>query len=354
MRVSIRVPGEKDATTLEVDDAGRWQVATHPGESHLGRDWWCLPGLADAHSHLASDESGFDPGDPLAIRRRAFACLEQGVFLVVDKGWNDDSVVLTLTELGPDTRPDFEAAGRMIAVEGGYYPGFGIETDADGLSEVVAVAAARGRGWVKLVGDWPRRGQGALANFGPEELAAAAEVAHRAGAKVAIHTMAPEVPSMAVEAGVDSIEHGLFLAPDDLGVLASRGGAWVPTVLRMEATAEMLGPDSSGARLIRQGLENVAALLPAVPEGLAVMAGTDLAVPTHEVGREVEALIGLGLSPGRALAAASTTVRSYLGLPEGFRPGDPADAVFFPADPLSFPEVLGRPVAVLRDGVRIR
>jgi imidazolonepropionase-like amidohydrolase len=354
MRVSIRIPGGEDATTLEVDDTGRWRDDSMRGEPDLGRDWWCLPGLADAHSHLAADDLNLEPGDPAAIRRRAFASLEGGVFLVVDKGWNDDSVVLTLSEIGPDARPDFEAAGRMIAVEGGYYPGFGVETDADGLASVVADAAATGRGWVKLVGDWPRRGQGALANFGLEELSAAVEVAHRAGARVSIHTMAPEVPSMAVAAGVDSIEHGLFLTSADLDLLASRGGAWVPTVVRMEATADMLGASSSGARLIREGLENVAALLPSAPPHVAVLAGTDLAVPTYEVGREVEALIELGLSPERALAAASTAVRSYLGLPEGFRTGDPADAVFYPTDPLDSPEVLSRPVAVLRGGVRLR
>lgn len=354
MRVSLRVPGQEGSHVLEVDDGGRWTVPTAFHQIDLGQEWWALPGLADAHAHLASDELNLEPGDPAAIRRRAFTCLENGVFVVVDKGWNDDSVVMTLSELPPASRPDYEAAARMITVPGGYYPGFAVETDSAGISEAVAGAAEYGRGWVKLVGDWPRRGRGAVANFDAEGLAAAVAAAHAGGARVAIHTMAPEVPGMAVEAGVDSIEHGLFLDRDDLEKLAARGGVWVPTLIRMEATAAMLGPDSSGARLIRDGLDNVAGLLPHAPEGLAVLAGTDLALRSHEVGREVEALISAGLSPERAVAAASTSVRKYLGLPSGFRPGDPADAVFFPADPREDPGVLTEPVAVVRGGVRLR
>lgn len=354
MQVSLRVSGQADAHVLEVDDGGRWTVPTASRQIDLGEGWWALPGLADAHAHLASDELNLERGDPAAIRRRAFACLENGVFVVVDKGWNDDSVVMTLSDLPPSSRPDYEAAARMISVPGGYYPGFAVETDTSGISEAVAEAVGDGRGWVKLVGDWPRRGRGAVANFDAEGLSAAVAAAHAGGARVAIHTMAPEVPGMAVAAGVDSIEHGLFLDRDDLEKLAARGGAWIPTLIRMEATAAMLGPDSSGARLIRVGLDNVAGLLPGVPEGLAVLAGTDLAVRSSEVGREVEALVTAGLSPERAVEAASTSVRRYLGVPPGFRPGDPADAVFFPADPREEPGVLTEPVAVLRGGIRLR
>ena len=352
MLVALRSPGASSPELFSVSAEGTWQTPSE-GEPELGQSSWALPGLVDSHAHLAADELITEPGEPLEIRRRAYACLERGTFLVVDKGWSDDSVLMTLTDMAPTSRPDFQAAGRMIAVEGGYYPGFAVETDAEGLEGWVARLARESRGWVKLVGDWPRKGRGAVANFTVDQLEVAVQVAHAAGARVAIHTMAPEVPSMAVAAGVDSIEHGLFLTEADLELLAARDGAWVPTVLRMEAIGEMLGPESTGGRLVVAGIDNVRELLSIAPSDLAVLAGTDLATGPGDVSGEVLALIRLGLPPERAVAAASSAARSYLGRPRGFQQGEPADAVFYDADPIEDPSTLSRPVTVLRAGRRV-
>lgn len=351
MLVSLRPPGSDGRLVLAVSPEGQW---AEPGgrmpTPELSSGLWAIPGLVDSHSHLAADTLELAPGEPDRIARRAFACLDRGTFLVVDKGWCDTSVVATLSGRPPVESPDLEGAGRLIAVAGGYYPGFAVETDTAGLADVVATAVAEGSGWVKLVGDWPRRGLGAVANFDEASLATAVDVAHRGGARVAIHTMAPEVPSAAVRAGVDSVEHGLFLTAADLDSLADRHGAWVPTVLRMEAIGAMLGAESSGGRLIKEGLENVASLLAAAPDGLAVLAGTDLATPPGAVGEEVVALVKCGLAPPRAVEAASGMARRFLGRGCGFEPGTSADAVFYDADPYQDPTVLSRPAVVMRAG----
>ncbi len=351
MLVSLRPVGSNSAMALAVANDGRWAEPSSVSPPQVGVGMWAVPGLVDAHAHLAADSLELGPGDEAAIRRRAFACLDDGVFLVVEKGWGDDSVVLALTNTSPLHAPDWEGAARMIAAPGGYYPGFAVETDPGGLADAVSEAVVRGSGWVKLVGDWPRRGRGPLPNFDETALTAAVRVAHSAGARVAIHTMAPEVPSMAVRAGVDSIEHGLFLSGHDVEALAARGGAWVPTVVRMEDTAAALGADSSGGRLISQGLENVSSLLGSLPSGVAVLAGTDLAMRPGQVGKEVVRLIQLGLDPERALAAATHEARRFLGRPDGFELGRPADAVFYLADPLVDPTVLLEPSLVMRSGV---
>lgn len=350
MFVALRSPGLSSATVLSIAPDGTWAPAPDGAEPEIGSGWWALPGLVDAHSHLAGDDLHFEPGEPNEIRRRAYSCLERGTFLVIDKGWNDDSVIVTLTDLDPMRRPDFEGAGRMIGVKGGYYPDFAVETDSEGLASVVAESTREGKGWVKLVGDWPRKGLGPRANFDEEDLATAVSVAHRAGSRVAIHTMAPEVPSMAVRAGVDSIEHGLFLSREDLENLAGRGGAWVPTVLRMELIADMLGHDSSGGRLILEGLENVSSLLADTPGGVAVLAGTDMATAPGDVAREAVALARRGLPTERAVAAATNTARSYVGMPPGHEVGAPADAIFVSSDPVEDVGVLQSPVAVMRHG----
>lgn len=354
MQVSLHLPGSAHTTCLDVSPAGRWDEPKGKSRADIGDGWWALPGLVDAHAHLAADRLELLPGEPDEIRRRAYACLEKGTFLVVEKGWCDHSVLATLTPMAPDAAPDIEGAGRMIAVEGGYYSGFAVETDAEGLGDVVRRAVTEGKGWVKLIGDWPRKGRGALPNFSLEALTRAVQVAHGSGARVAIHTMAPEVASWAVAAGIDSIEHGLFLTGEDLELLGRTGGAWVPTVLRMEAMVGMLGGESSGGRLIREGIGNITGLLSEVPAGVSVLTGTDLATGPGEVAREVTALVRMGLAPERAVDSASVTAHRYLGRPDGFGVGDPANAVFFDSDPYQDPAVLERPVAVLRSGKRLR
>lgn len=347
--VTVRPPGGEPRPLVVA--GGRWEEAEGPVDGELvTAGLWAVAGLADAHAHLAQDELVMEPGDPVAIRRRAFAYLERGVFLALDKGWRDESV-LTLLHEPPMRRPDLQAAGRMIAPAGGYFPGFGEEVEPEDLVGAVARAAPRSAGWVKLVGDWPRPGRGPLANYPEHALAAAVRVAHEAGARVAVHTMAPGVASAAVRAGVDSIEHGLFLTDDDVGELGRRSGAWVPTVLRVKAVIDQLGAGSSGGRLLAQGLDRVASLLrPAVAAGVVVLAGSDLAVPPGGIAAEAIALARLGLSPAEALAAVSGAARRHAGLAPGLEPGLPADAVFFAADPLVDISVLSRPVLVMRGG----
>jgi imidazolonepropionase-like amidohydrolase len=327
------------------DDAG-----AASGREHDLTRLVALPGLADCHAHLAADslaEVG-KGGELPSIRKRAFAQLQRGVFLILDKGWRDE-VVLTLSEEAPSSRPEVYAAGRIITGVAGYFPGFAVETDEAGLAAAVAAADTRG-GWVKLIGDWPQKSRGPVINFGEEALAAAVNVAHRAGAKVAVHTMAPDTPSMAVRAGVDSIEHGLYLTAEDIATLGSRGGAWVPTIGNTVGVVASLGPGSTGARILGQGLENVRALLREAPAaGAAVLAGTDFGFPHGEVWREVSQLREFGLSAEQAVDAAGPAAYRYMGM-DTLTAGASADLLLFEGNPATDLDLLGKPAAGVRAG----
>lgn len=190
-----------------------------------------------------------------------------------------------------------------------------------------------------------------MANFTPEELATAVAVAEAGGARVAIHTMAREVPSQAVAAGVHSIEHGIFLEEADLAPLAARGGMWVPTVQRVEMTVADLGAESSGGRLLTEGLGRVRRLLPlALEAGVHVLAGTDLIGSPADVAAEAIRLGHYGMTPQQVVAAVSTSVFDATGRDSAFAPGTTADAVFFPANPVEDVAVLSHPALVMRCG----
>lgn len=339
---------------------GHFRPAGEPVDREVDSGgWWAVPGLADSHAHLSGGESeGWDDPDEVIERSlvNAWAQLEGGVFLVADKG-SADNVSLRLLDQPPDRRPDLQMAGHMIANPGGYYRDFAIEVDEADLVETIRAAAAErtpagtGPQWVKLVGDWPRKGQGAVTNFSEAAMRAGVEVAHEAGCRVAIHAAAPQTSSLAVAAGIDSIEHGLFLTADDLEALGARGGAWVPTITAMEGIRDMLGAESSGGRLFAEGLENVAELLAGAPQaGVTVLAGTDIVVPHGAVATEAASLGRYGLANEAVVDAVTDAAYRYLGTDHRFEPGSHADVLFFDADPRDDLGVLSRPVLGLRHG----
>lgn len=348
MRIAIR---DLEGTVVErgvVD--GLWEDPGGGSMLDLSSKW-CVPGLVDAHAHLSQDSmADLSPGEPTEIAARAFAAVERGVFLVFDKGWCDTGV-LSLRDRPPAVRPHFEAAGRIVAGPHGYLPGFAHETDDEGLADVVRDAAAASGGWVKLIGDWPQKGRGPVLNFSEEAITRAVGVAHAAGCRVAIHTMADGMPSIAVRAGVDSIEHGLYLTDDDVRTLGARGGPWVPTVLQMETVRDQFGPERTAGRVISEGLDRVSSLLPSARRsGVTVLTGSDLAVPTSRVAEEAARLVALGLDHADAVWAATTAGREAMGLSLGFDVGVSADVVAFDRNPIEDIAVLSEPIAVVRAG----
>jgi len=331
-------PPDSSPVTGEIDTAG----------------WFALPGLADCHAHLNANHVGTRAADRdellATVARNAYAQLEGGVFLVLDKGTHDEAT-LSIVDAPPTARPDLQMAGQVLTSAGGYYSGLAREVDETDLAEAVR-RITRGRAdWVKLIGDWPRKGQGALTNFSEAAMATAVRVAHEGGCRVAIHACAPTTSSMAVAAGVDSIEHGLFLTADDLTALGARGGAWVPTVDAMEAIRDMLGAESSGGRLFADGLRNVRTLLAgARPAGVAVLAGTDLHLGHGEVAKEAHKLAEYGLSADEVVDVLTSAAYRYVGRDPSFTAGHPADVVFIAGDPRDDLSRLEHPVLVLRHG----
>lgn len=348
-RVQLRSPfGE--TVVRDIED-GRWADPHGEADSILGRDMWALPGLVDAHSHLAAAQLDYQPGDLAGAMGRARDALRAGVTLVLDKGWREATAVEVMRSVPEVERPDIEAAARIITTPGGYFPGFGLEVDAAGIPAAVADQAAAAAGWVKLIGDWPRKGLGPVANFTADELVEVVGVAQKTGSRVAIHTMAREVPSAAVAAGVHSIEHGLFLTSDDIDALGKRRGMWVPTVLRVEETIAQLGVGSSGARLLSEGLANMKALLPMAQEaGVNVLAGTDLIGTPSDVAAEAIRLGECGLTELQVVQAVARAGFLATGRSATFELGTPANAVLFDANPAENLPVLGYPSVVIRLG----
>lgn len=218
---------------------------------------------------------------------------------------------------------------------------------------------ADGHRWIKIIADFARERPGHLGtgepNYPPAVLRAAVEAAHDAGARVAVHSVSSAGLRIAIDAGVDTIEHGCLLDENLLKTMAARGIAWTPTaVIAPHAEAMMDGIGGrDAAHDAREAFEHQGRMLPVAERlGVTILAGTDM-LPPASVWEEVALLQRCGIDPRVALAAASTTARAFLREP-ALEDGAPADLVWFAHDPRDDPEVLASPDLVMHRGVRIR
>jgi imidazolonepropionase-like amidohydrolase len=174
---------------------------------------------------------------------------------------------------------------------------------------------------------------------------------HAVGGRLAVHSQHPAGGRIAVEAGVDSLEHGMCLDPDLLPRMAQQGTALTPTLSVITGSLDRVraGPDGPRRDWYVAGATAHGPLTAAAVEaGVTVLAGTD-SRPHGRIADEVRALVWAGVSPQEALAAASWKARSYLGLASLIE-GAPADAVVFDADPRTDLGQLDKPQAVIVRG----
>jgi imidazolonepropionase-like amidohydrolase len=322
-------------------DGDRWTTDPVPG-AELVAEGWLLPGLVDAHTHPGAESPG-KPLDEDVLRDDLRAHLAAGVTLIRAPGLAGEPP----DWFGHDEEsPRAVHAGPWLAQRGQFFDGWGRRADLADLPAVAAEQAAR-TGWAKLVVDWAVGDDVVPVDV----LRAVVARVHAAGGRVAVHSQHADGGAVAVEAGVDSLEHGMCLDPDLLPRMAAQGTALTPTLSVITGhLPEMRGrPDSPFKSWYVGGASRHGPLTAAAVEaGVTVLAGTD-SRPHGRVADEVRALVGAGVPPHEALAAASWAARSYLGIP-GLAPGAPADAVVFDTDPRADLTQLDTPRAVIARG----
>jgi imidazolonepropionase-like amidohydrolase len=319
---------------------------------------WIIPGLVDAHCHIGLRNGGTPVRDAAGAKELATIDRDTGVLGIRDAG---SPVPYPQLDDDPDM-PRLVRAGRHLAPPGRYMPGVSHECTADELPAAVVAQAHAGNGWVKLVADFFDADQDGIAgNWDPDTLAAAVTAAHRAGARVAAHTLGPAVVQTLVAAGVDSIEHGTGLTIDLLDAMAGRRIALVPTMLAVNSTrlvaaiAEPRFPAYAGA--LRRALDHFPDVIAAAREaGVPIYVGTDAGSEVRH-GRIADEMLALhqraGVPAGDVVAAASWRAREWLGLGQLVE-GGPADLVVYEHDPRRDLTTIRRPDRVLLRGRVLR
>jgi imidazolonepropionase-like amidohydrolase len=308
-----------------------------------------VPGLVDAHCHVGlGPQGGVELSEAV---EQALTDRDTGTLLIRDCGSPIDTTPLQeRLDL-----PRIIRAGRHIARPKRYLRHIGVEIESD-LPSAVAEQAAHGDGWVKLVGDWIDRGVGDLAPlWTDEELAAAIEVAHDAGAKVTAHVFGEDALPGLINAGIDCIEHGTGLTDDTISLMAERGTALVPTLINIETfpgiadRADKFPAYANHMRDLHRRVSTTVAS--AIEAGVPVYAGTDAGggIQHGRIVDEIIALHGVGMSPLEAIGAASWNAREWLGFPS-LTEGAAADVVVYDEDPRENLEVLRTPRMIVLRG----
>jgi imidazolonepropionase-like amidohydrolase len=319
-------------------------------------DCTLLPGLIDAHVHLCMDagDAPLDrPTDAAALAIRgvvgALATLRGGVTTVRCVG-TPGNVDLTLRDAiarGAIPGPRVVAAGRTIAMTGGHGHTMAIEADGvDAVMGAVRTQIKAGADVIKLMvtgGVLTPGGRPGTSQMLPEEIAAAIRVAHRANRRVCGHAEGPEGVRDAVEAGIDSIEHGFFSESDPLiGHMRQNPTYLVPTLVAYAAILEardMLPTEAvtNAEAAIERHRQSFRA---ALRGGVAIAMGSDAGTPGNPHGenwREIAHMIGQGMEPAAALQAATLNAAALVAIPDVgvIEEGMNADLLLVRGNPLS-------------------
>jgi len=343
-----------------------------------------MPGLIDAHVHVTSDVSrspGFGPRaarsgeEPrprelgyFVLAQTAGAFLRAGVTTVRDVGcYDDESIVLRhALDLGLLDGPRLLCCGRIISATA---PGgrlFGtMYREADGpweMRKAVREQIRRGADFIKVMSTGARsvvREDPEPAQMTREELGALVDEVHRMGLRVAAHAEGLDGARLAIEEGVDTVEHGLSLHRDPrlLEVMAERGIVLVPTLTTFHDLAERFAPEYAPAlvdQAKRQLDEAYLTLGAARDAGVTLAMGFDSGPPGANVAELVRMVDG-GLTAAAGVAAATAGSAAALGRPDlgEIAPGKGADLLVVDGDPYTDPRVLADAAnlwLVLRDG----
>ena len=325
------------------------------------RGKFVIPGLIDAHTHIASF-------------RAARTALESGVTTVRSAGVANyvDVGMRELVKKGALAGPDILAAGyhvRPQLAEEAFLSDpvlspfmNGRVTTTDAIRQVVKANLSHGVDWIKTTST-ERAG---LPETDPRrQLYTDAEVKvmvdEAAGKNIPVmaHAHGEEGALAAVRAGVRSIEHGTYLSEEALRLMAQKGTFLVPTYATVIDLTQA-GGDYDNRDLQLRGRHMLSRLREtvqsAIKHGVKIVTGADTGYgPTSltRISHEVAAFVEMGMTPLQALQSATNVAADLLAITSrvgAIEPGLEADLVIVEHNPLEVVRTLDDPLLIVSNG----
>lgn len=343
-----------------------------------------LPGLIDCHTHMFLH--GIDYDEALlkkSLQYRAIwatvsarKALLAGFTTVRDietegAGYGDVALRNAIND-GIVIGPRMQCATRALSITGGYSPygyspdveipkGAQIADGIDSLRKAVREQLANGADLIKVYADHRRRGRSnpdmlvAQPTFSLDEMRVIVEEAGKLEARVAAHVYTSRAAQSAIDAGVSSLEHGIYLDDATLGMMARKGVYFVPTLMAYlqfmddpnvtpERRRLMAGTTDRHRDTFQRALK--------LPVKIAF--GSDLDGNHEKAAQEFLWMVRYGMEPLKALRSATSVAAELLGWQDKIgclEPGKLADVVAVAGNPAEDISAMTRVVFVMKDGV---
>jgi imidazolonepropionase-like amidohydrolase len=329
------------------------------------RRYTAIPGLIDVHTHITyywDQSSNVHPFDQLGPRLPAITVflaqenvrhtLEAGVTTVRDLGANDwdDIAMRELINRGAMIGPRMFVAGYGLYVaDSPFRPGYTSPPGgrADNLGDVMRVIreeVAAGVDVIKLYGSTGTdKDVTGFQTYTFEEMKAAADLAHKYGKRLAIHSYGPDGAKDAVRAGADSVEHATDMDDETIADMVRHGTFYVPTIdhnrYYVDNYVAFGWTPEIAAGLNDYIRRNFDTARRAFKAGVKFAMGSDaLFTMCGQNTRELGWFVKLGMTPEQALATATTNAAALLGKDRelgALAPGYFADIAAVEGDPLA-------------------
>src|SRR5436309_8909768 len=354
-------------------------------------DMTLLPGLIDAHVHtlLQGDITSEDYDTQLFKESMAYRALRasKAVKIALNHGFTTvrdletegamytDVDVKRAINNGIIDGPRMVVSTRAMSVTGGYGPsgyapdvtypmGVQIVDGVDQARKAVREQIAHGADWIKVYADrsYFVAKDGTLSStptFNAEEMKAIVEESHRLRHKVAAHAMARPGIENALNAGVDSIEHGISIPDDLIDVMVAKGTYLCPTLTVTEYVAP--GRAAAGAPIWVKMLDyHRDSFRRALKKGVKIALGTDaggFAWDALNEAKEFSYYTRFGMTPMQAILSGTRVAAELLDMSDRIgtvEAGKLADLVAVPGDPLTDIKVMEKVSFVMKDGAVVR
>jgi len=339
-----------------------------------------MPGLIEAHSHILLhpyNETSWN--DQVMKESRAERILRAGNHMTQTlqagftslrdlgsegAGYADVGIREAMLK-GVISGPRLKVAGKAIVATGSYGPrGFdhshqinlGAEpADGQDLVRVVRDQIGKGADVVKFYADyrWGPKGE-ARPTFSVEEMRLITETAKSSGRNTVAHAATPEGMQRAIQAGVQSIEHGDGGTLDIFRFMKRQGVIFCPTLAAGDAISRYRGWDGRAETAPERIVIKRRVMKDALKAGVKICNGSDVGVFSHGDNlRELKLLAEYGMGIKDVLRAATVTGAELMGLPDELgqvKEGYLADLIAVSGDPLSDLDAVKTISFIMKDG----
>ena len=349
-----------------------------------------MPGLMDMHVHLSSQHGGpqtylerfsLNEAD-YALRAANYAkiTLDSGFTTVrnLGDGYNETVALRNAISKGYATGPRIYTVAKSIATTGGHAdpsnglshllrpdvgPKQGVVNGEAEAREAVRTRYQDGADLIKITatgGVLSVAKSGQNPQFMTDELEAIVETAKDYGMTVAVHAHGKEGMKRAIEAGVDSIEHGTYMDDEIRTLMKKHGTYYVPTILAGKFVADKAKIDGFFPELVRPKAAAIGPLIQNTFEqahkaGVKIAFGTDSGVSAHgDNAQEFSLMVEAGMKPADALLSATVNSANLLGISDilgTLEEGKLADIVAVQGNPLDDISLMESVSFVMKDGV---